>query len=49
MYKKNLGGVQVICNMLFFMLHGGHEMANQSSPGGGETTPPNAPRKSPYE
>ena len=32
---KILGGVQVICNMPFLMLREGHEMANQSAPGGG--------------
>ena len=32
---KILGGVQVICNMPFLMLWKGHEMANQSVPGGG--------------
>ena len=31
---KILGGVQVICNMPFVMLREGHEMANQSLPGG---------------
>ena len=31
---KILGGVQVICNMPFLMLWVGHEMANQSAPGG---------------
>ena len=31
---KILGGVQVICNMPFLMLREGHEMANQSAPGG---------------
>ena len=31
---KILGGVQVICNMPFVMLREGHEMANQSPPGG---------------
>ena len=29
-----LGGVQVIYNMPFLMLQEGHEMANQSAPGG---------------
>ena len=33
---KILGGVQVICNILFLMLREGHEMANQSAPGGVE-------------
>ena len=32
---KFLGGVQVICHMPFLMLREGHEMANQSAPGGG--------------
>ena len=31
---KILGGVQVICNIPFLMLREGHEMANQSAPGG---------------
>ena len=31
---KILGGVQVICNMPFLLLWKGHEMANQSAPGG---------------
>ena len=31
---KNLGEVQVICNIPFLMLREGHEMANQSAPGG---------------
>ena len=31
---KILGGVQVICNMTFLMLWKGHELANQSAPGG---------------
>ena len=47
MYKKNLGGVQVICNMLFFMLHGEHEMANQSSPGGVKLHPLTLPENPP--
>ena len=32
--RKILGGVQVICNMPSLMLREGHEMANQSAPGG---------------
>ena len=32
--EKILGGVHVICNMPFLMLQEGHEMANQSVPGG---------------
>ena len=31
---KILGGVHVICNMLFSMFWKGHEMANESAPGG---------------
>ena len=34
---KVLGGVQVICNMPFLMLWEGHEMANESVPGGEAT------------
>ena len=32
--EKILGGVQIICNIPFLMLWEGHEMANQSAPGG---------------
>ena len=35
--EKFLGGVQVICNMPFLMLQEGHQMENQSVPGGEAT------------